>query len=109
MNTNTSSIDTEKSQLDKGNQAIDNGTLTVDPKGSNKPDNDTKPLGAPIPPAGEKNGSIVDGDNGKAKVTVPKLDDNVSCEGSISICRKQEMVACIKSVRDGGTGSLIMY
>lgn len=107
-NTNTSSIDTEKSQLDKGNQANDNGTLPVDPKGSNKPDNDTKPLGAPSPPAGEKNGSIVDGDNGKANATVPNLDDNVSCEGSISSCRMQEMLACIKSLRDGGSEEMFL-
>lgn len=107
-NTNTSSTNTEKSQLDKqkesqkSNQTNSNVTLPVDPKGSSK--NDTKSLDAPIPPAatGEKNASIVDGGNGKANETMPKPEENDSCDGSISSCNKTGMLACIKAWKDGG-------
>ncbi|XP_057804399.1 uncharacterized protein LOC131019811 [Salvia miltiorrhiza] len=116
--TNTSSINTEKPQLEKekesekpqlekqkesqaGNETSSNATLPVDPKGST--DNGTKSLGAPSPPAGEKKGSGVDGGNVKANATMPNSNDNVSCNGSISSCKEQMMIACIKISKDGGS------
>ncbi|KAH6776886.1 hypothetical protein C2S51_008198 [Perilla frutescens var. frutescens] len=115
-NTNMSSLNAENSQLDKQkesqkvNQTHSNVTLPVDPKGSNKHDNETKPSGAPIPPAaeGEKNGSRVDGGNGKVNETLPKPDNNDSCDRSISFCKKQGMVTCIKASKEGGSEKMFL-
>ncbi|KAG6437005.1 hypothetical protein SASPL_101912 [Salvia splendens] len=124
-NTNTSSINTENPQLDKpkesekpelekpeesqaGNQTNSDSTLPVHPEESKKPDNGTKSLGAPSPPEGEKKGNEVVGGNEKVNVSMPKPDDNVSCDGSVSNCREQTMLACIKMSKDGGLDSVFL-
>ncbi|KAI3474292.1 hypothetical protein Pfo_029080 [Paulownia fortunei] len=90
----------KESQMD--NQTNNNRTLPIDSKGSNKNDNDSKNSGAASPPAGEKNGSTVDKGNGKAaNATTPKLGNNGSCEGSLTSCRDQEMLACIEASKEG--------
>ncbi|KAL1545388.1 hypothetical protein AAHA92_22123 [Salvia divinorum] len=122
---NMSSINTEKPQLDKqkesekpelekpkesqaGNQTNIDSKLPVNPEESKKPHNDTKSLGAPSLPEGENKGNEVDGGNEKANVTMPKPGDNVSCDGSVSSCREQTMLACIKISKDGGLDSVFL-
>lgn len=101
------SEDEKQKESQIGNQTNSNGTLPIDSKGSNKDDNSNKTSGAPNLPAGERNGSTVDTGNEKAtNETAKKLDKNGSCEGSLTSCRDQEMLACIESSKDGITSIL---
>lgn len=108
MNSGKSQQDKQK-EFQTGNQTNSNMTLPIESKGSNKHDNDAKTFGAPGPPSGEKNGTTVDGENGKANVTMPKLGNNDSCKGSMITCRDQEMLACIEASKDGGTYILSQF
>ncbi|KAL8517041.1 hypothetical protein ACS0TY_015319 [Phlomoides rotata] len=112
--TKTNPNNTEKSQQDKqtepqvGNQTNSNVTLPIDSKGSSKPENDTKTVGAPSPPADVKNASTVPIGNEKANGTTPNLGNIDSCEGSIVSCTDRGMLACIHTSNASGSKGLFL-
>ncbi|KAL3839943.1 hypothetical protein ACJIZ3_024534 [Penstemon smallii] len=86
-----------------------NKTLPIDPKGPKKNDNHNETSGALSPPSGGKNGNQADHKEGKAvNASSPQLGNNGNCEGSLSICKDKDMIACIKTSNDGSEEMLLM-
>lgn len=111
---NTNPVNAVKSREEKHKEAEmgspnNDKTLPIDSNGLKKNNNTTENPGAPSPPAGENNGNLVDRGNGKAdSTTTPKLGNNGICEGSMTRCRVQEMLACIEPSKDSGTKQLFL-
>ncbi|KAL0347575.1 UNVERIFIED_CONTAM: hypothetical protein Scaly_1773500 [Sesamum calycinum] len=107
-------VNAGKSQEEKHKEAEmgspnNDKTLPIDSNGLKKNNNATENPGTPSPPAGGKNGNSVDRGNGKAdSTTTTKLGNNGICEGSLTRCRVQEMLACIESSKDGGAKQLFL-
>ncbi|KAL0338069.1 UNVERIFIED_CONTAM: hypothetical protein Sangu_1329000 [Sesamum angustifolium] len=107
-------VNAGKSQEEKHKEAEmgspnNDKTLPIDSNGLKKNNNATENPGTPSPPAGGKNGNSVDRGNGKADdTTTPKLGNNGICEGSLTRCRVQEMLACLESSKDGGAKQLFL-
>ncbi|KAL6520840.1 hypothetical protein OROGR_017409 [Orobanche gracilis] len=91
----------KESQMD--NQTNSNRTLPIDSKGSNKNGSDNKNSSGPSPSSSKKNDNdMVDRGHWKpANATMPRLGDSGtgSCNGSLTSCRDQEMLACIEAVK----------